>query len=203
VPPLYMDDLREWERRGKLTLVDDADPVHVRTDDGGRLYISMRDDREEGGDDGRCCRSKSPLVAVDSVVLACGIRPDCTANPFVRRILDRFPIDIVGGLPDVSVDLEWTKDLFVVGALASLNVGPDGGNIMGARRAATIVSNALECKSWLRRDGTGALSNPFHMLSDDSDSSSDGDDDSNSKCILLQRQEDLFHGLDLVSHDYD
>ena len=178
VPPLYMDDLREWARRGKLTLVDNADPVYVRTDDDGRLWMSMKGDREvEGTDDGGRSRSKSSIAAVDCVVLACGIRPDCTANPFVRRILDRFPINIVGGLPDVSVDLEWTNGLFVVGALASLNVGPDGGNIMGARRAATIVSNALECKSWLRREGVGALSNPFHMLSDDGDSSSDDDDD--------------------------
>ena len=92
--------------------------------------------------------------------------------------MDRFPIDIVGGLPDVSVDLEWTRNLFVVGALASLNVGPDGGNIMGARRAATNVSNALECMSWLRREGVGALSNPFQMLSYDGDSSSDDDSDS-------------------------
>ncbi|KAL3807651.1 hypothetical protein ACHAXA_000679 [Cyclostephanos tholiformis] len=65
-----------------------------------------------------------------------------------------------------------------VGALASLNVGPDGGDIMGARRAATNVSNALECMSWLRREGVGALSNPFQMLSYDGDSSSDDDSDS-------------------------
>ena len=32
VPPLCMDDLRMWERRGKRTLVEDADPALVRTD---------------------------------------------------------------------------------------------------------------------------------------------------------------------------
>ena len=33
---MYMEDLRIWERRGKLTIVDDADPVFVHTDgDGG------------------------------------------------------------------------------------------------------------------------------------------------------------------------
>ena len=32
VPPLCMDDLRMWERRGKHTLVEDADPALVRTD---------------------------------------------------------------------------------------------------------------------------------------------------------------------------
>ena len=50
-----------------------------------------------------------------------------------------------------------------------------GGNIMGARRAASIVANALECKSWLREEESGALSNPFQLFWDEDDSSSDSD----------------------------
>ena len=76
------------------------------------------------------------------------------------------------------------QNLSVVEALASLNVGPgkfrfqsfmselildlpsshlslsDGGNIMGARRAASSSFNSLECKSWLRQEEGGALSIP-------------------------------------------
>ena len=76
----------------------------------------------------------------------------------------------------MTVDLEWTKNLFVVGALASLNTGPDSGNIMGARRAASIVANALECKSWLRKE-EGALANPFELFWDEEDSSSEDESD--------------------------
>ena len=46
----------------------------------------------------------------------------------------------------------------------------DGGNIMGARRAASIVANSLECKSWLRQEEGGALSNPFEAFWDESSS---------------------------------
>ncbi|KAL3806183.1 hypothetical protein ACHAXA_003024 [Cyclostephanos tholiformis] len=129
VPPLYMEDLRIWERRGKLTIVDDADPVFVRTD--GDVYWTV----------------------FPSISLAAS--RTCPSISSGREIYSSF-----------------------VGALASLNVGPDGGDIMGARRAATNVSNALECMSWLRREGVGALSNPFQMLSYDGDSSSDDDSDS-------------------------
>mmetsp|Transcript_35240 Transcript_35240/g.57465 ORF Transcript_35240/g.57465 Transcript_35240/m.57465 type:complete len:124 (-) Transcript_35240:228-599(-) len=117
--------------------------------------------------------------AFDCIILACGIKPDCTANSFVKKIQEKYPVKQIGGFPNVSVDLEWSKNLLVVGALASLNVGPDSGNIMGARRAASIVANTLECKSWLRDEkGRGALSNPFtELFWDEEDSSSDSDSD--------------------------
>ena len=114
-------------------------------------------------------------LAVDCIVMACGIKPESTANPFVQSIQDKIPIKMTGGFPNVSVDIEWRKNLFVVGALAGLNVGPGSGNIMGARRAASIVANTLGCKSWLR-EGQGALSNKFQLFWDEDDSS-DSDSD--------------------------
>ena len=162
VPPIYMTDLRKWQAKGTLTLVHGEEPEYLRAAEDGKLLISI-EQRER---------------AFDCVVLACGIKPDCMVNPLVRNIQEKIPLKLVGGYPSVSVDLEWTKNLFVVGGLAGLNVGPDAGNIMGARRAASIVANALECKSWLRKggEGRGALSNPFELLwDDDSASSSDSD----------------------------
>ena len=178
VPPIYMDDLRRWRGGGTLEIVHGAEIEYVGSDgeDGG-LRISLGPNSSSSSSSS----SSGTTVVVDCVVLACGMRPDCSANPLVNKIMDRFPIDTVGGYPNVSVDLEWTtKNLYVVGAMASLNVGPDGGNVMGARRAANIVANALECKSWLRKEGVGALSNPFHLLTeddDDDDSSCEDDDD--------------------------
>ncbi|KAL7533690.1 hypothetical protein ACHAXR_008539 [Thalassiosira sp. AJA248-18] len=162
VPPVYMEDVRKWQARGKLTLVHDAEPEFLRSTQDGKVWISMGQEQ----------------LAVDCIVCACGIKPNCTSNPLVEKIQENFPIKMTGGFPTVSVDLEWSKNLFVVGALASLNVGPDSGNIMGARRAASIVANTLECKSWLREgDGHGALSNPFELFWDEDDSSSDSDSD--------------------------
>ena len=199
VPPLYMKDIRKWEKKGQLTLVNTVEPRFVSSTDTGKVLISLDQigAKEELGVE----------VQVDCVILATGIKPDCLENHLVRKIHENFPCDIVGGFPNVSVDLEWSKNLFVVGALASLNVGPgkhccclcvfmsleqlslnlksmsfnvffysDGGNIMGARRAASIVANSLECKSWLRLEERGALSNPFEAFWDESSSSEEDSD---------------------------
>jgi len=163
VPPMYMEDVRKWQAKGMLTLVHGAEPEFLRSTEDGKVWTSMGQETS----------------AFDCIILACGIKPDCTANSFVKKIQEKYPVKQIGGFPNVSVDLEWSKNLLVVGALASLNVGPDSGNIMGARRAASIVANTLECKSWLRDEkGRGALSNPFtELFWDEEDSSSDSDSD--------------------------
>ena len=76
----------------------------------------------------------------------------------------------------MTVDLEWTNKLFVVGPLESLNTEPYSGNIIGARRAVSTFANALECKSWLRKE-EGALANPFELFWDEEDSSSEDESD--------------------------
>lgn len=118
VPPLYMEDIHQWQKKGQLTLVNNVDPEFIRSTDDGRVLVSI-------GEHG---------VEFDCIVVACGTAPDCTKNPLVTNIHKNFPIPLVGGFPSISVDLEWSKNLYVVGALAGLNVGPDSANIMGARR---------------------------------------------------------------------
>eukprot|EP00804_Cyclotella_cryptica_P018221 CCRYP_005960-RA/>CCRYP_005960-RA protein AED:0.03 eAED:0.03 QI:75/1/1/1/1/1/3/59/463 len=161
VPPIYMKDLREWEKKGKLTLVT-ADPDYIGSTDNGKLMIALNE-------------GKTALF--DCIINACGIKPDCTANPLIKKITEKFLLKTAGGFPSISVDLEWTKNLFCVGALASLNVGPDSGNIMGARRGASIVANTLECKAWLRDKEGGALANPFQLLWDDETTDSESEID--------------------------
>ena len=114
VPPLYMDDVRRWEKSGNLTLVDNIEPEFIQTTEDGRALLSMGREGEE------------KTLAFDCIILACGITPDCTANPFVQKIQESIPIRMVGRFPSVSIDLEWSKIFFVVGSIASLNVGPGG-----------------------------------------------------------------------------
>ncbi|MDQ0999741.1 thioredoxin reductase [Neobacillus niacini] len=47
------------------------------------------------------------------------------------------------GFPIVSKNLEWGKKLFVVGALAELEIGPTARNISGARTAANRIVSAI------------------------------------------------------------
>ena len=161
VPPLYMDDLRKWEKNGQLIVVNQVDPGYICRTEDGKLLIDIGNE-----------------VKFDCVVLACGVKTNCIMNPLVKRVHENFPIEIVEGFPNISVNLEWSKNLYVVGALAGLNVGPDAANIMGARRAATIVANAIGSKNWLRQND-GALSNKFGAFAclDDDDSTSDSSDE--------------------------
>lgn len=105
------------------------------------------------------------IYKFDRVILACGVSPDCSTHPVFSKILDKWPIPIHGGYPLISEDLQWDKrrhrNLYVVGAMAALQVGPDAGNLMGIRRAAIIAANALDCRRWLREK---VLDNPFDAL---------------------------------------
>merc|ERR1712032_1545573 len=92
----------------------------------------------------------------------------------------RWPAPVHGGLPVLSQDLQWAglKKLFVIGALAGLQVGPDAGNLMGLRRSAHMVASALDSRGWLR-DASSVLGNArgnrYAALDDGSDSDSEDD----------------------------
>ena len=123
----------------------------------------------------------------DKVIVACGIKPDCSTNPVIANVLSKWPIQTHHGFPELTPDLHWSKSrksLFVVGAMASLQVGPDAGNLMGMRRAATLVANALECRGWLREK---ALANPYMALQDSSDSDSDSDTESDCEDVEISK----------------
>ena len=190
VPPIYMKDIQKWERKGLLTRIV-GDPHYVkeppkqqeqehsetRTNKKQSIGITFSTP-SKNNDNANNCNSTGPVHHFDRVILACGVQQDCMANPLVQMVHKRWPIRTVGGFPAISEDLQWTDNLFVVGSLASLNTGPDSGNIMGMKRAARIVSNELSCRSWLRE--SRVLGGRFDLLAFDDDDSSDSDSDSDS-----------------------
>jgi len=164
VPPMYMKSIREAEADGRLTYKCEA----VR-------LVSILEDCVEVmiGDE---------VQRFDLIVNACGHRPDCAQLPLVGELLKAAPVEVVGGFPTLSQDLQWGdfKQFFVIGALASLQVGPDAGNLMGLRRAAKIVADALDLRSWLRDTKTvvgNVRGNRFDALGVDSDSDSGSNSD--------------------------
>ena len=70
------------------------------------------------------------------VILATGVTTDPLSNSLYRSVHEHFGAPTVDGLPHVSSSLRWVEgeDLFVVGANAVLELGPGGGNLMGAMR---------------------------------------------------------------------
>lgn len=157
VPPLYMKEIREAEAEGSLVLK--CCEVELSTVLANAVDVLV---------DGKVQR-------FDLIVNACGHRPDCRQLPLVHELLKDSPVDIVSGFPTLSQDLQWGdfQQLFVIGALASLQVGPDAGNLMGLRRAAQIVASALDLRAWLK-DTKSVLrnirGNRFDALESDSDS---------------------------------
>merc|ERR1712232_482708 len=135
VPPLYMKQLRQAESYGKLKVQVSEVQVSKVLDDGVEVDL------------------KGSIERFDLVVSACGHRPDCAQLPLIQNLLEHSPVQITGGLPHLSQDLQWGehKQLKVIGSLASLQVGPDAGNLMGIRRAAQILPlrwvSAIGCMS--------------------------------------------------------
>lgn len=164
VPPVYLRDLDGWERRGAFRRVAGVEATFDGHADDGRAIVRFAGKHGPTG--------KDDAGVFDCVILACGREVDCTANPLVGRIQQRWPIRIVGGYPSVSEDLEWTPagGMYVVGGLSSLNTGPDAANLMGMRRAAGVVANALDCRCWLREAESKVLSNRYQAFWDDDDS---------------------------------
>ncbi|NJS09568.1 MAG: FAD-dependent oxidoreductase, partial [Microcoleus sp. CSU_2_2] len=69
---------------------------------------------------------------------------DVTAEPLLTEILATYPTKIVKGLPVLDKYLRWPGcELFIMGGLAALQVGPVGRNLSGARMASSRIVPAL------------------------------------------------------------
>ena len=81
----------------------------------------------------------------------------------------------------LSTDLQWgSLPLFVVGALAGLQIGPGALNLMGARHGADIVATKLGVNEDPDEGKVGGVfTNVFAALAGDSDDTSE-EDSSNS-----------------------
>lgn len=82
------------------------------------------------------------LPPIDFIYYATGIQTDYTTLPFLQTLMKTHPIHGHGGLPCLTNDLTWREDvpLFVTGRLASLRLGPGGGNLSGARIGAERIA---------------------------------------------------------------
>lgn len=157
VPPRYMQELRAMEATGKVQVVC------------GEAEVGSADEEGVG------VKLAGQWRRFDRVVLACGHRPDCAKLPLVRELQAQWPVAVVGGLPVLSKDLQWggCEQLFVVGALAALQVGPDAANLMGCRRAAQVVAQSLGLRLWQRslrpRDGSLTICGNRYAAFEDSE----------------------------------
>mmetsp|Transcript_38979 Transcript_38979/g.94250 ORF Transcript_38979/g.94250 Transcript_38979/m.94250 type:complete len:408 (-) Transcript_38979:252-1475(-) len=183
VPPCYVRDVENLEKQGRLTrLIGNA--TFYESEE--KLIEAMPNLQATSsvkgkGDSPLLMSVESEIHRFDGVIVACGIRPDCLQNSVCASLLRQFnDAKQSNGFPLVTEDLEWMANVFIVGGMASLNLGPDAGNLMGMRRGATIVANTLGCRSWLRETGN-ILANrfgAFDLSSSDEETDSESEDES-------------------------
>ena len=161
VPPIYMRDVERLEKIGALKRIVGEATSCIQKGVDGPAEVTIN----------------GVSHSFDLIVLACGVQPDCSSHPLLAEVINRWLLPVHGGFPCVTEDVEWRSktNLFVTGSLASLNLGPDAGNLMGARRAAQLIAGRLERPSWLREEGNILAQNRFDSLlwsdSEDDDSS--------------------------------
>lgn len=167
VPKNYMEELLRLARASDAMVleVDEAIDRCRVSDEGGEMRI-----------DGE------PFAMA---ILATGVATSPDASPLFQHTAKAFGAPTVDGLPHVDSELRWAEDedIFVMGANAGLELGPGGGNLMGAMRGAKAVSDALHGLMWERADGRPArsiVSNQYDALrlGDEDDGDEEDDDES-------------------------
>lgn len=86
------------------------------------------------------------LPPIDHIYLATGVACTLEGVPCLQTLQITHPIQSCGGLPCITDDMAWRDDvpLYVTGRLAALQLGPGGGNLIGARTGAERVSWAVQ-----------------------------------------------------------
>lgn len=81
----------------------------------------------------------------NAIWLCTGTDVHVNQYPLILDLIKKLPIDICCGFPEIQPDLSWCEGskIYVMGALASLQLGPDALNLAGARHGAVIVANNI------------------------------------------------------------
>lgn len=89
-------------------------------------------------------------LTCDRLWLATGTRFDAKAEPLLHQVMQQYPQPLVNGFPILDEHLRWHGcELFIMGGLAALRVGPTARNISGARMASDRIVPTLT-KSTIR-----------------------------------------------------
>lgn len=135
VPRAYAEQLLHLARtsdRLELEVDEEIDHCQVRIGEGGAVYVNDR--------------------VFAQVILATGLVASPMCSPLYQQVQAEFDAKTVDDLPHLDTSLQWVDDepLFVLGANAALELGPSGGNLLGAIRGAKIISNELHDLMWAR-----------------------------------------------------
>jgi hypothetical protein len=132
--PSIMTQLRSEHHRGRLEFHPECEVIQAQWN-GSNWQIICTDGME---------------LSCDRLWLATGTRFDAKAEPLLHQVMQQYPQPLVNGFPILDEHLRWNScELFIMGGLAALQVGPTARNISGARMASDRIVPAMT-KSTIR-----------------------------------------------------
>jgi FAD-NAD(P)-binding len=132
--PSVLSQLRRLEREGKIVFYEQC----------GVSQAAWRDDGWQVHCDNSALHECIHHQTIDRIWVATGSRLDARNHPLLKDVLDAYPIEVVNGLPVVDEHLRWQGcELFIMGGLAALQVGPSARNLSGARATSDRIVPAL------------------------------------------------------------
>lgn len=155
IPPRYFKKLQTYTALGALS-------IHTHT----TVQKQVWDDQLKGWD----IETDPPIHdlprKVDYIYYATGVAPEVECLPFLSSMREKFPIEAKGGMPCLTEDLAWAKDvpLFVAGRLAGLRIGPDCGNLEGARAGAERIAWAVDAVLEKQQERAESGKDSYHRL---------------------------------------
>mgnify|MGYP003525389361 CR=1 FL=1 len=132
--PMVLSQLRRLEREGKVMFYEQCGVSQAEwSDDSWQVHCDNSAVHE-------CIHHQS----IDRIWVATGSQLDARNHPLLQDVLAAHPLEIVNGLPVVDEYLRWQGcELFIMGGLAALRVGPAARNLSGARAASDRIVPAL------------------------------------------------------------
>lgn len=132
--PAVLSQLRRLEREGKVVFYEQC----------GVSQAAWRDDGWQVHCDNSVVHECIHHQAINRIWVATGSQLDARNHPLLQDVLAAHPLEIVNGLPVVDEHLRWQGcELFIMGGLAALRVGPAARNLSGARAASDRIVPAL------------------------------------------------------------
>jgi cation diffusion facilitator CzcD-associated flavoprotein CzcO len=126
--PAIMSQLRQAEKVAKLCFSENCE-VQQAIWQGNNWLVICHDGQQ---------------LEFDRIWLATGTQLDASTEPLLANLQTTYPTEIVGGLPTLEDHLRWPgSQVFTMGGLAALRVGPTARNLSGARMASQRIVPAL------------------------------------------------------------
>jgi hypothetical protein len=128
--PTIMAEIRRLVTDGRIQMVDNCEIQQARW-------------RSIGSGWQLTCTLGQQLYC-DRLWLSTGSTLGVEQHSLLKTVADQYPIPIVSGLPVLTNHLRWgDRELYVMGGLAALQIGPTARNLAGARMASDKIVDAL------------------------------------------------------------